>query len=97
MRRIKKRSLKQRTKTTKFKLIFASVFVMFLLSSIMLKNYNVSLSHQLESIEDENSTLKDNNQTMQVKIDELSSFERMNNIAKKNGLRSREGSIKHVE
>lgn len=97
MKRIRKKTLKHRKLTTKFELIFIGVFVMFLLSSIMLKNYNVSLSHNLESIENENSALKDNNQTMQVKIDELSSFERMNSIAKKNGLRSREGSIKHVE
>lgn len=97
MKRIKKRTLKQRRMTARFELIFTAVFIMFLMSSIMLKNYNVSLSHNLESIQNENLKLRDSNQTMQVKIDELSSFERMNNIAKKNGLRSREGSIKHVE
>ena len=44
----------------------------------------------------ENKKLKDTNQTLRIKIDELSSFERMSNIASKQGLENREGTIKNV-
>jgi len=97
MKKVVKKRTSKRSITTSYKLGFIIVFVMYLSSSIFLKNYNIGLDHQLQTIEIENTRLKSANQTLKMRIDELSSFERMSNIAKKNGLENREGTIRNVE
>ena len=93
---VKKRTNKKRIMTRNYKILFIVIFVLYLGSSVILKNYNVSLNHELQTIQNENKKLKDTNQTLRIKIDELSSFERMSNIASKQGLENREGTIKNV-
>lgn len=93
---IKKRKNNKRFLNTNYKLMFVVIFALYLASSIILKNHNISLDHQLQTIQMENKQLKDTNQTLRIKIDELGSFERMSNIADKQGLENREGTIKNV-
>lgn len=93
---IKKRKNNKRVLNTNYKLMFVVIFALYLASSIILKNHNISLDHQLQTIQMENKQLKDTNQTLRIKIDELGSFERMSNIADKQGLENREGTIKNV-
>lgn len=97
MKRVVKKRNKQRTMKYKSMLVFVVIFVVYVASSTFLNNYNTALNHQLQNIKKENETMVNSNQTLKIKIDELSSFERMNSIAKKNGLENREGSIKNVE
>ncbi|MDF9866820.1 cell division protein FtsL [Bacilli bacterium PM5-3] len=93
---VKKRNSKQ-SLTSKYKVVFFAIVVLYLVSATLLKNYNVNLKQNLYKIENENTELKSTNQTLKIKIDELSSFERMSNIAQKNGLKNREGTIKNVK
>lgn len=93
---VKKRTNKKNIISRNLKVIFIVVFVMYLGSSVILKNYNLSLNHELQTIQNENQKLKDTNQTLRIKMDELSSFERMSSIASKQGLENREGTIKNV-
>ena len=97
MKRVVKKGNNKRMITRKYQLVFVFVFVLYLASSILLKNYNIDLSHQLQTIQRDNTQLQSVNQTLKMKIDDLSSFERMSSIAKENGLKNREGSIKNVE
>lgn len=97
MKRVIKKRDKKKVVSNKHRLIFVLVFVLYLGTSILLKNYNVSLKHELQTIELSNKELMKQNQTLKIKIDDLSSFERMNSIAKKNGFVNREGSIKNVQ
>lgn len=94
---VKKRNNKKRMFKIKGMFVFVMVFIMYVASSTFLNNYNTSLNHQLQDIKNENKQLTNSNQTLKIKIDELSSFERMSTIAKKSGLKNREGSIKNVE
>ena len=97
MKKVVKKRNSKKAFTRKYQLAFVIVFIMYLASSILLKNYNIDQDHKLQSIQKENTQLTNSNQTLRIKIDELSSFERMSNIAQKNGLKNREGTIKNVE
>ena len=93
---IKKRKNTKRIMKTNHKLLVFVIFALYLTSSIIMKNHNIGLDHQLQTIQIENKNLKDSNQTLRIKIYELSSFERMSNIADKQGLENREGIIQNV-
>ncbi|MDR3214749.1 MAG: hypothetical protein LBT75_00515 [Bacilli bacterium] len=97
MNKVKKRGLKKSMLTFKLKACFIVVFIFYLCSATLLKNVNVDLDHQLQSMIYDNEVLKQNNQTKLLKIDELSSFDRLSSIAKSNGLENYEGSIKNVK
>lgn len=97
MKKVVKKRNKKKVVSNRHRLVFVLIFVVYLGSSILLKNYNVYLKKELQTIELNNKELTKSNQTLKIKIDELSSFERMNSIAKKNGLTNREGSIKNVQ
>ncbi|WP_423364507.1 hypothetical protein [Mycoplasma sp. P36-A1] len=96
MNKVVKKSLKKNSRKLKMELCFVILFMVYLCSCIIVKNYNISLDHQLNTLTKENQNIKQNNQTLKLKIDDLSSFERMNSVAKENGLENREGTIKNV-
>lgn len=97
MKRVVKKTNKKRDRQIDIKLCFVVISVVYLMSCILLKNHNISLDHQLNNIAKENKTIVEKNQVLKLRIDELSSFERMNSIAKRNGLENREGTIKNVK
>lgn len=94
---VKKRKNVNRKKNVTRRAAVVMVFVIYLFSSILLKNYNTDLNHQLQEIQSNNTSLVTNNQTLRLKVDELKSFERLSGIAQKNGLQNREGTIKNVK
>jgi len=95
MKKVVKRSNKN-TRNFKMKVCFVAMFVVYLMSSIWLRNHNMSLEHQLNGINRENQQITSQNQVLRLRIDELSSFERMAYIAQRNGLTNREGTIRNV-
>ncbi|MDR1782542.1 MAG: hypothetical protein LBR40_06075 [Bacilli bacterium] len=97
MKRVVKKGYKKRTFTVKFKLVFVLVFIMYIFSSIFWKNYNIELDNQLQKLNYTNEQLANSNETKTLKIDELSSFDRLSSIAQSSGLKNYEGSIKNVE
>lgn len=96
MKRVVKRRNNKKVTSRKNKLVFIVLFLVYFISSTFLKNYNVDLDHKYQTLINENEKLVQNNQNLSLKIDELSSFERMSSIAKASGLENREGSIKNV-
>ena len=97
MKKIIKKRNSKRAITSRYKFAFIAVAVLYLVCTFILKNHNISLDHELQSIQNENTQLITTNQTLRIKVDELSSFERMSNIAQKSGLENREGAIKNVK
>lgn len=94
---VKKRTNINRRKSVTKRAAMLMVFVLYLFSSILLKNYNTDLNHKLQGLQNDNISLKSENQTLRLKADDLKSFERMSTIAQKNGLQNREGTIKNVK
>lgn len=97
MNKVIKRGNRQKTFTVKTKLIFVIVFIVYLLSSTIWHNFNVELDNKLQQLNYANEKLAQANETKSLKIDELSSFERLSSIAQSKGLKNYEGSIKNVE
>ena len=97
MKRVVKKRKQTREKTNKFKILFVIVCVLYFSSSVFLKNHNISLSHELQIIQNENTSIRNANQVLLIRIDELSSFERLSAIAEQHGLKNREGVVRNVE
>lgn len=96
MKKVVKKRNKKNKRITKNRLIFGVIIVLYIVTSILLKNYNTSLNIKMHDLEVSNKQLNSQNATLKLKIDELTSFDRINAIAKKNGLTNREGAIKNV-
>lgn len=94
---VKKRQNIKRRKNVTRRAAIVMVFVLYLFSSILLKNYNTDLNHKLQALQNDNVSLINANQTLKLKVDELKSFERMSAFAQKNGLQNREGTIRNVK
>jgi cell division protein FtsL len=95
MKKVVKKANKSK-KQANIKICFVAIFVLYLMSSILLRNYNLSLEHQLNGIKRDNTNITSQNLVLNLRIDELSSFERMSQIAQDNGLENREGTIRNV-
>lgn len=96
MKRVVKKQSARNKKNRKNQIVFAVIISLYVVTSILLKNYNTSLNIKKHDIEVSNKQLVNKNATLKLKIDELRSFDRINAIAKKNGLTNREGAIKNV-
>lgn len=96
MKRVVKKQSKKNRQKKKNHIVLAVIICLYVVTSILLKNYNTSLNIKKHDIEVSNKQLVNKNATLKLKIDELRSFDRINAIAKKNGLTNREGAIKNV-
>lgn len=97
MKKVKKRKLNSNKVSGRLSLYFVTMCIIYLVSSVVLKNHNITLNHKLQTQIAINSKLQVNISTMSVKIDELTSFERMSSLASDMGLVNREGTIRNVQ
>lgn len=75
------------------KIIFTIAIFSFFASSIFLRTYNVHLSVQIQDIQNRMIQLRQDNETLSVEIQKLSSKERVVAIANENGLEINQANI----
>ncbi len=92
---------KKKLKLSKFeRLLFFTTLLLLVMSPILSVYAKSSLSkanYELESTKDEISVQEKSNQSLQMKINELASFDNLEEVAKKQGLSYTSNSIKTVE
>jgi len=82
------------------KVMFAFTFVLLVLSPILSVYAKSNLSkanYELESFKDDIALQEKSNQSLQMKINELASFDNLESIAQRQGLSYTSNSIKTVE
>ena len=67
-------------------LVFTFVLMMYLLSSVVLRSYNVSMSVAIQNKTDECAQMHTQNKTLSKEIQRLSDYDRVMAIAKEAGL-----------
>lgn len=96
-----KKSKKKKTKLTKFEktllTITAIVYIAFPFASVYAKSELSEINYELETSKDEISVQNKNNESLQMKINELASLENLEKVAKKMGLSYTSKSIKTIE
>ncbi|MEG0283567.1 MAG: hypothetical protein RR543_03670 [Erysipelotrichales bacterium] len=97
MKKVVKKSSMKRKRNFKGNLILIGVFVLYLVSSTMLKNYNSQLNVQLNEQESQNAVLIEQNQAKKLKIDDLKSLDRISALSAKKGFKNQEGNITNVK
>ena len=75
------------------KIILVIAIISFFASSIFLRTYNVHLSVQIQDIQNRMIQLRQDNETLSVEIQKLSSKERVVAIASENGLEINQANI----
>lgn len=75
------------------KIILVIAIFSFFASSIFLRTYNVHLSVQIQDIQNRMIQLRQDNETLSVEIQKLSSKERVVAIASENGLEINQANI----
>lgn len=94
---VKKKSNKKKLVTNKLKFLVIIAAIFQITSSLVFTNVNLSLNHKHQDLQIENSKLRTSNQTLLVKIEDMTSFERLSAIAKDKGLKNYENTIKNFE
>lgn len=94
---VKKKTKKSKIMTNKLKYLGILAAFFQITSSLFFTNINLSLNHQYQDLQAENNKLRLSNQTLVVKIEELTSFENLSAIANKKGLKNYENTIKNFE
>jgi len=95
MKRVVKKGNKKK-KNIRIQFCFIMLIMVYLGSAIFLRNHNASLEQNLNRLTSQNNEISSENLVLRLRIDELSSFERMASIAAQNGLTNREGTIRNV-
>lgn len=92
---------KKRAKFTKYELILfvitGFVFCAFPFMSIFAKSSLSEISYKLETQKTEIAEQSKNNESLQMKINELASLDNLNKVAKKMGLSYTSSSIKTIK
>lgn len=92
---------KKKLKITKFERVMLTLTLILLVLSPILSVYAKSslskANYELESAKDEIDIQEKSNQSLQMKINELASFDNLESVAKKQGLSYTSNSIKTVE
>jgi cell division protein FtsL len=94
MARIKTKRTHRRIRLSAFATVLFSVsLVLFLLSSVILRAYNVQLNIQVQKIRQEITILERNNHILNVELQALRSKDRVMAIANEAGLSSNQENI----
>lgn len=92
---------KKKTKFTRYELILfvitGLICCAFPFVSIFAKSNLSEISYKLESQKDEITEQSKNNESLQMKINELASLDNLDNVAKKMGLSYTGNSIKTID
>lgn len=92
---------KRKVKFTKYeKVLFVITFVIcasYPFASVYAKSALSEINYELESSRDEISVQNKNNESLQMKINELASLENLETVAKKMGLSYTSNSIKTID
>lgn len=95
------RKKKKKMKLTKYEvvlLVFTAIaLVVFPFMSVFAKSTLSEVNYQVENSRDEITTQNKNNESLQMKINELASLDNLESVAKKMGLSYTSNSIKTIE